>query len=211
MGENAVTRAAEAILMLKFIMDIEGTPPDVMKEVLTKQNQYIETNPDQAYKGRTWLTTHPSYNPSIIHAGVRHNVIPHECIVKIDIRLPLGITYPEMKEIVSTKLTEKRFSDITIEYGEENFNFNPDFTDPNNPFPQLVKRNVREVTGKDPIFQMTYGGADTRHIRLRGIPAVVFGPRSFNTGGFNEYVRANDPVVTAKVHGLTLFDFLASQ
>ena len=211
MGDTAVVKAAEVILLLRRVMELEGDTPPEMVEVLREQNRHIETSEDQYYEGRTKLTTHPSYNPSIVRAGVRHNVVPHECMVKLDIRLPLGMTLEQMKASVEKLLHEHGYDDVEVGWGEENFHFGPHFTDPRGPFPQLVKRNVTEVTGKAPIFQITYPGGDIRFIRFRGIPGIIYGPRPFSVGGYNEYVRTEDVLVTAQVHALTLFDFLSGR
>jgi succinyl-diaminopimelate desuccinylase len=209
MGETAVTKAAEVVLLLREVMEIEGDTPAVMKPVLEAQNRHIEASADQYYEGRTALTTHPSYNPAKIHAGIRHNVVPHECTLTVDMRLPLGMGHADMKSVVETLLRDRGHGDVQVEYGEENFNFDPHYTSPHAPFAQLVKRSVTEVTGTEPVFQITYPGGDIRFIRFRGIPGIIFGPRPFAVGGFNEFVRTNDVLVTAKVHGLTLFDFLS--
>jgi succinyl-diaminopimelate desuccinylase len=209
MGETAVTKAAEVVLLLREVMEIEGDTPAVMKPVLEAQNRHIEASADQYYEGRTALTTHPSYNPAKIHAGIRHNVVPHECTLTVDMRLPLGMGHADMKSVVEMVLRDRGHGDVQVEYGEENFNFDPHYTSPHAPFAQLVKRSVTEVTGTEPVFQITYPGGDIRFIRFRGIPGIIFGPRPFAVGGFNEFVRTNDVLVTAKVHGLTLFDFLS--
>jgi succinyl-diaminopimelate desuccinylase len=211
MGDCAVVRAAEMILLLKEIMKWEGDTPEEMKETLREQNRHIESSKDQYYEGRTWLATHPSYNPSIVKAGVRHNVVPHECMVKVDIRLPLGFSHSQMKQRVTDFLRERGYGDVIVEYGEEGFNFDSHFTSPNSNFAKLVKRNVTEVTGKEPIFQITYPGGDIRFIRFRNIPGIIFGPRPFYVGGYNEYVRTNDVLVTAQVHALSMFDFLSEK
>ncbi|HEY1362777.1 MAG TPA: M20/M25/M40 family metallo-hydrolase [Xanthobacteraceae bacterium] len=211
MGDTAVVRAAEVILLLKEIMNYEGDTPEDMKEVLREQNRHIESSRDQYYEGRTRLTTHPSYNPAIVKAGVRHNVVPHECMIKVDIRLPLGMGHAQMKQMVERLLQERGYGDVIVEYGEEGFNFDPHYTSPNNEFAKLVKRNVTEVTGKAPVFQITYPGGDIRFIRFRNIPGIIFGPRPFSVGGYNEYVRTEDVLVTAQVHALSLFDFLSEK
>ena len=211
MGDTAVTTAAEILLLLRKVMEIEGDTPEAMKPVLEEQNRHILASEDQYYEGRTALTTHPSYNPAKIHAGVRHNVVPHECTMTIDMRLPLGMGHADMKAIVEKLLADNGYRDVSVEYGEENFNFDPHYTDPALPFAQLVKRSVTEVTGKAPVFQITYPGGDIRFIRFRGIPGIIYGPRPFAVGGFNEFVRTNDVLVTAKVHGLTLFDYLSGR
>ena len=64
MGDTAVTKAAEVILLLREVMKIEGDTPDAMKAVLEEQNRHILASSDQYYEGRTALTTHPSYNPA---------------------------------------------------------------------------------------------------------------------------------------------------
>jgi succinyl-diaminopimelate desuccinylase len=209
MGDTAVTKGAEVILLLREVMEIEGDTPDAMKAVLEEQNRHILASSDQYYEGRTALTTHPSYNPAKVRAGVRHNVVPHECVITVDLRLPLGMTHQQMKSIIEKLLAERGYGDVKVEYGEENFNFDPHFTDPRHPFAQLVKRSVTEVTGSEPVFQITYPGGDIRFIRFRGLPGIIFGPRPFAVGGFDEYVRASDVLTTAKVHGLSMFDFLS--
>lgn len=57
---------------------------------------------------------------------------------------------------------------------------------------------------------MRVGGCDAHLYRRVGIPAIVYGPTSFNMGGPDEYVLANKLDVVARVHALASFDFLSA-
>ena len=57
-------------------------------------------------------------------------------------------------------------------------------------------------------LNMRVGASDARVFRAAGIPAVVYGPTPFNTGGADEYVLIDELVTVMRVHALAAFNFL---
>jgi succinyl-diaminopimelate desuccinylase len=54
------------------------------------------------------------------------------------------------------------------------------------------------------------GGTDSRLWRMRGVPALIYGPAPHNMGAPDEYVQINELIHVVKTHTLTAWDYLMS-
>ncbi|MGQ9459775.1 MAG: ArgE/DapE family deacylase [Candidatus Bathyarchaeaceae archaeon] len=78
----------------------------------------------------------------------------------------------------------------------------------NHPIVQTVANFVKEVTGKEPMFEGGSAGLDTRFfVRYANVPAITFGPRGFNLHSTDEYVEIDSLVETARILALTIVEW----
>jgi acetylornithine deacetylase len=79
----------------------------------------------------------------------------------------------------------------------------------NHPIVQVVSKNYKEVTGKDPEISGRQGAADTRFLNLYGsTPTVIFGPGSTAVmHSDDEYVSIDDYQTAIKVMALSIYDW----
>lgn len=77
------------------------------------------------------------------------------------------------------------------------------------PIVQVVCKNYREITGRDPEISGRQGAADTRFLNLYGnTPTVIFGPGSTAVmHSDDEYVSIDDYQTAIKVMALSIFDW----
>lgn len=77
------------------------------------------------------------------------------------------------------------------------------------PIVEMLARNVKEVSGREPEISGRQGAADTRFLNLYGnTPTVIFGPGSTAVmHADNEYVAITDYIAAIKVVALTLGDW----
>lgn len=204
-GENVVSRIARAILALRALVDEEHPPPPALAEVLRIQRKLDRTGADER-RGGGWLVTRPSVNIGVVRGGVRHNIVPRLAEVEVDVRTPQGMTPEACFARVRELLDEAGCHDVKL-VPHHYLRFPPHFTPPDAPLPQIFRRNVESVTGREPIFIMTFPSGDIRFFRLRGIPGVVYGTNPYNVGGLDEFITVDDLVTIAKVYAASIVDY----
>src|SRR5215468_592189 len=79
----------------------------------------------------------------------------------------------------------------------------------NHPIVETVRRNYKQVTGRDPEISGRQGAADTRFLNLyANTPTVIFGPGSTAVMHSNdEYVSIDDYLTSIKVMALSICDW----
>ncbi len=87
----------------------------------------------------------------------------------------------------------------------------PHELDPNNEFVQLVKQNVTNVIGREPMFIGGSSGLDTRFFVHCGVPAVTCGPLAQRIHSFDEVVDIESIVQTSQVIARTLVEWCSIQ
>jgi acetylornithine deacetylase/succinyl-diaminopimelate desuccinylase-like protein len=112
-------------------------------------------------------------SPTVIHAGVKYNVIPGEAIVEIDCRVLPGTTEEDMREIVVGRLGDLAESvdvDLVIHA--------PAVAAPADGEPyQLLERTVvdHDPDGVPLPFLVPYA-TDAKHLAVLGVPTYGFSP-----------------------------------
>jgi succinyl-diaminopimelate desuccinylase len=205
-GENSITRLARALLALRQLVDVTIEPPAEMAEVIRSQEQANRSGADER-RGMGWLARRYSVNVGTVSGGVRFNVVPHRAEALVDLRLPLGATLADTLARVHQILYEAGCGDVVVDSDSRVF-YPPHYTSPDHPWAQAIFSNVAEVTGRPPLFILTFPSGDVRNFRLRGIPGVVYGVNPYNVGGFDEFITVDDLVTVAKVHASAVVDYL---
>ena len=86
----------------------------------------------------------------------------------------------------------------------------PSLCDPEHEMMKIVQRNVRGLGRPEPAPILSLGGTDARLWRLRGVPAVVYGPPPHGMGSSDEHVSVDDFLHVVKTHALSAYDYLCS-
>jgi acetylornithine deacetylase len=81
------------------------------------------------------------------------------------------------------------------------------------PIVELVSKNYKELTGRDPVISGRQGAADTRFLNEYGnTPTVIFGPGSTAVMHSNdEYVSIDDYLAAIKVMALCIYDWCGAE
>jgi succinyl-diaminopimelate desuccinylase len=83
------------------------------------------------------------------------------------------------------------------------------YTDPQHPLSQIVKRNAAHFYGVDPTFTISTGATDGRFFRKRGVPTIIYGPRPRNCAALDEHVTLEDFLTVLRVHVCSAIDYIA--
>ena len=144
-------------------------------------------------------------NCGVIQGGISPNLIPAKAEARFDIRLPVGVTIPEVEVAIAGKLD--KLDGVTCRIARR---VEPNWTAPDHEIIRLLQQCGSEVLGSRPVVNMRVGASDSRLYRARGLAAVVCGPTPYNMGGPDEYVTLEDLSAVAYMHTLAAFDFLSA-
>jgi succinyl-diaminopimelate desuccinylase len=132
------------------------------------------------------------------------NMIPGQCRVEADIRLPLGVE----KEAVMAEVNKilARYPEATLE--EINFT-PPSYCDPYGEMVEILRNNVKQLSGVTPTPIVSLGGTDARLWRYRNIPAYVYGPPPTGMASYDEHVTVEDFLHVVRTHVMSAYDYLS--
>jgi acetylornithine deacetylase/succinyl-diaminopimelate desuccinylase-like protein len=193
-GENAAVRAADVVARLATPGPPRVTP--VMETFLRRTADQLPDEPARLIRalaaGDTRLgdaalaaacdpmvarvlgaVLRDTISPTVVHAGVKYNVIPGEATVEIDCRVLPGTTEEDMREIVIGRLGELAAHvdvDLVIHA--------PAVAAPAEGEPyELLERTVvdHDPDGIPVPFLVPYA-TDAKHLAVLGIPAYGFSP-----------------------------------
>jgi succinyl-diaminopimelate desuccinylase len=197
---SAIKIASSLIADLEAVTKIAPKPPESVSRALELAAPGME-----ASMGPGGAKTISAVTLSIgtIKGGLKINMVPGECRLEVDIRLPVGVDREEIDgelERVLAKYPEAR---------EEVINFHPaSWCDPEGEMMQIMRKNVRSISDIDPMPTISLGGTDARLWRFRNIPAYIHGPPPVGMGSFDENVRVDHLMHVVRTHVLSAFDYL---
>jgi acetylornithine deacetylase/succinyl-diaminopimelate desuccinylase family protein len=202
-GDNAITRLAEAIGVVRRIVEEPGeTPAELVSVIEGARRHYLNDD----YRGREWLLERPSCNVGVIQGGIKANVAPREATAEVDIRIPFGWAPERVLAWVRERLAAAGIEGVEARLFEHACP--PTYTSPAHPLARTVHRHATAALGAPPTFTITTGGTDGRFFRMRDVPTVIYGPRPHAVGGLDEYILVEDLVRVTKVHAATVLDFV---
>ncbi len=158
--------------------------------------------------------SHPLYNPFYttkvplgvckIHAGEWPSTIPSQCVLEGSIECLPGEDIQKVKDDFAAFLREWSAKDpwlkdhpLKIEWF--GLWFESSQIPPNHPLVIELSRNVKDVTGNEPIVAGA-GGCDLRlPIKYGETPAVLFGPAGGMIHSVDEYVEFEQVIACAKI------------
>jgi len=86
------------------------------------------------------------------------------------------------------------------------------YTPANEQIVETAVSSVRRVTGKEAnIFPIRIGATDARYYRLKKVPTVIYGPKSYNMGGVDEHITVSDLTTVTKAHAILALEFVIGQ
>lgn len=200
MHRSAIEAACGFIAALQHLPD-RWAPIDVVfaGDPLARQRQDEAVQP-----GSADALTRVVVNAGVIRGGTSVNMRADLCAVKIDVRVPLGITTSEVIEAVAT---------IAAEHGGEYEVWSqsePNASDRDHPIFTLLSDHAEAIAGVRPLLACGLGCTDARLWRACGIPSAVYGPSPATMAAPDEQVSQIALRNLVKIHALTIAGFLGS-
>ena len=190
----------------KLIADLEDVTkirPNVPHNIARALEQASDAIDKAMGVGAAEILPKVTLNIGMVTGGLKVNMIPGECRVEADIRLPLGVDKATVMKQVDAVVS--RYPEVSVE--EIGFN-PPSYCDPYGEMVEIVQGNVRNLRGIEPTPIVSLGGTDARLWRYKNIPAYVYGPPPTGMGSFDERVTVSDFLHVVRTHVLSAYDYL---
>ena len=145
-------------------------------------------------------------NIGVLQGGVKVNMLPGECLIEADIRLPVGLSQARVLDEVDTIL--RLYPQVELEPSPTATEATA--SNPEHPMLHIIQKNAELVAGTRPAPVIGLGGTDCRFWRAKGVPAFVYGCLPDRMGAPDERVPIEEFLDVVRVHTLSAYDFLAS-
>jgi succinyl-diaminopimelate desuccinylase len=142
-------------------------------------------------------------NIGAIQGGDKVNMIANHCRVEVDLRCPLGLELDDLLARFGAIVARRPSARWSVMNSSP-----PNACDPGARIFKLLQDNAEALTGVRPTPAISLGGTDARLWRMRGVPALCYGPTAHNIGAPDEYVDVDELAQVVKTHMLTAWDFL---
>ena len=140
-----------------------------------------------------------------MRGGVKVNMLPAECEIEVDARLPVGVDREEVRRAV--RRIVERYPEASWDEGP-NQAANATWSDPEHEMIGLIQDNVEASLGFRPPPIISLGGTDCRFWRAAGVPAYVYGCSPAGMGAPDESVAVDEFLHVLRTHALSAFDYL---
>ena len=207
-GENAIEKMASVIpLMLKLRSlrgNFEAYGQDFLR-LLKREEELLKGE----YPNPEKILEYAVVNLGTIKGGIKVNVVPAACDLELDVRPPFGISSEDVVRMLALELEKAGLKGVTY---EPMFGSAGTYTPANEQIVETGVSSVRRVTGKEAnIFPIRIGATDARYYRLKKVPTVIYGPKSYNMGGVDEHITVSDLTTVTKAHAILALEFVIGQ
>jgi succinyl-diaminopimelate desuccinylase len=204
---SATKIAGRIVRALEEVRNIPARAPDNLVAMFR--------DPDTARRidegcgaGHAAVIPEVTLNIGRMSGGLKMNMIPSECRIEADIRLPIGLTKEELRPCVAEILS--RFPEAEWEEVSPPED-GPNWSDPDSGMMRILRRTVQELGRPAPVPVVTLGGTDTRLWRYHGVPAYVYGPSPETMGAADENIAVEDFRHILRTHTLAAARYLADR
>lgn len=157
--------------------------------------------------GHASYISKPTLNIGRMTGGLKMNVLPSECRVEADIRLPVGMTRDEMRPVIAeivSRFPEATWEELSPPHDQ------PNWSDPDGEMMQILQDTVVDLGRRRPVPVITLGATDTRLWRYQGVPAYIYGASPETMAAADENVLIEDFLHILKTHVLSAVRYLGT-
>ncbi len=156
--------------------------------------------------GAAGIVQRLTLNIGVLQGGVKVNMLPGECLIEADVRLPVGLGKEAVLAEVASIL--KRYPEASLE-DPPGLKLDATWSDPEHEMVEILQGNVEELRGFRPPAIISLGATDCRFWRLKGVPAYVYGPSPEGMGKPDESVNIEEFLHIVQTHALSALDYLS--
>ena len=203
-GGSANKVAAALIGELLAIEAMAPEEPETVRRTLDRVDVQ-EASERSLGVGAAKVMRRISVNIGVMQGGVKINMLPAECMLEVDFRLPVGISRASVLEAVAAIVA--RYPMVSF---EELLPGGPEanWSDPTHEMVGHLVRHAGAALGQTPQPIVSLGGTDTRLWRVKGVPAFVYGCSPAGMGAADESVSIAEFHHVLRVHALAAWDYL---
>jgi succinyl-diaminopimelate desuccinylase len=181
-GEAAVSKLARFISETDALTDTYATLPADLEGVSGGEGN---------------LGLRLSASAGVVDAGSVRSLIPPKVIARFDMRLPPGITIPDLKRSLEALAAKIPGTQLSYPKGWD-ASWEPLGSELTKTFGSVVEK----IRGKAPRYVVRLPGSDARHWRDRGVPAICYGPQPTLSAGINDYANEEDVIDCAMIYAV---------
>lgn len=202
-GENAIRKMMLFLQDLEELEQLDIIAPTEVTRVLEEGREVVD-----AMKGRgaTDVLMGITVNFGTISGGLKVNMVAEGCRAEVDIRLPQGVTCQRMLEEIDKRVARHPGIFYLASQAME-----PNYTPPEHEICILLQKSAEITKRSRVVLNSGIGGSDAKHFRERGIPCALYGPRSYNMAGTDEYITVEDLIITTKAHAIASLAYLQAE
>lgn len=203
-SRNAIAIAADLIRDLYGLENLGFEQPDAIRRAIAASGPAM----DRALgAGASGILNRVTVSPGVIQGGLKINMLPGDCRIEVDIRLPVGLTHATMIKEIERFLVrhpEARMSPVWTHSAE------PTVCDPKHPMMGILKATVTSLGRPEPVASVSLGATDAKHWRNSGVPAYVYGCSPNNMAKPDEWVDIEEFIHVVRTHALAAAAYLAA-
>ncbi len=204
---NANRIAARLINALESLEEIPVDMPEEMARRLNQASARAAMN-EVMGEGAADVAQQVTMNVGVVQGGLKVNMIPGDCRVEVDIRLPFGVDRTDVLERIDEIL--KTFREVTLEVQEAASN-PASASDPDHEMIGILKNVIGEISDYRPEAITGLGATDCKFFRYKGVPSFVYGPSPETMAKPDEHVPVEDFLHVLRTHTLAAFDYLTAR
>ena len=203
LSASATKIAARLVLELEKLEALRPETPPWLARILARPEVRVAMERGLG-RGAVETAGRLGVNIGVLQGGVKVNMLPGDCVVEADFRLPVGLSRARVLEEV--RAIVRRFPEVSFDEPPETIDATA--SDPEHPMLRIIQDNAQASTGVRPVPVVTLGGTDCRFWRANGVPAFVYGCLPDRMGAPDERVPVGEFLDVVRVHTLSAYDFL---
>ncbi|MBI3709444.1 MAG: M20/M25/M40 family metallo-hydrolase [Proteobacteria bacterium] len=198
---SATKIASRLMIDLESLGDIAAPLPANLIKAIDGAHDAIEQGLGQ---GAAAIVPKVTVNFGVVRGGIKINMVPADCTIECDIRLPVGVDKARVMAAIGQILA--RYPEAKV----EEINSTPSsWCEPYGEMVEILRANVERLKGFKPPSIISLGGTDTRLWRYANVPAYVYGPSPASMGGPDEHVEIDEFLHVVRTHVLSAYDYLS--
>ncbi|WP_439579613.1 M20/M25/M40 family metallo-hydrolase [Elioraea sp.] len=208
LSDSATKIAAELIERLEAVTALRPEMPEAVARNLADPvvRNALETGLG-AGAGDTVASV--TLNIGMIEGGLKTNMIPSECRVEADIRLPVGVPKRRVMRMVQEILRD--FPQVTVEEQSLPEEEGANWCDPEGEMLRIIQDTATRIAGIRPAPVITLAATDARFWRNASIPAYIYGCAFDLVGTYDESVAIEEFLNVVRVHTLSAAAYLEAR
>ncbi len=206
LSDSATKIAADLIERLEAVTTLKpDMPPAVARNLADPAvRQALEPG-----AGAADTVAQVTLNIGMVEGGLKTNMIPSECRVEADIRLPVGVPKARVWQMVREIMAD--FPTATVEEESLPEEAGANWCDPEGEMLHIIQDTAQRIAGIRPAPVITLAATDARFWRNAGIPAYIYGCAFDLVGTYDESVAVEEFLNVVRVHTLSAAAYLRAE
>ena len=203
LSASATRIAARFVLELEKLEELRPETPPAIARMFARAD-VREAMERGLGRGAVETAGRLCVNIGVLQGGVKVNMLPGDCLIEADFRLPVGLSRARVLEEI--RAIVRRFPEVAFDEPPETIDATA--SDPDHPMLRIIQDNAESFAGVRPVPVVTLGGTDCRFWRAKGVPAFVYGCLPDRMGAPDEQVPVAEFLDVVRVHTLSAYDYL---